>query len=175
MFATDKSGIRFKYESPVTEEISIVPRDEFMATKQVLPGSSPISEAERLGIPNELPLVNTDAFRSSSIAKQNKFWKEVKNRINPENPKIKLKVQDQQNVKEIEDELSSIFAKKMKKDLPVNMATTSSGDIIIIPGNKEEIARTLYGLENKNITLDNGQIVRAHAKDLNNGSGSSPI
>lgn len=29
LFATDKSGIRFKYESPVTKEISIVPREEF--------------------------------------------------------------------------------------------------------------------------------------------------
>ena len=51
LFATDKSGIRFKYESPVTEEISIVPQDDFMSTKQFIPGSRPISEAERLGIP----------------------------------------------------------------------------------------------------------------------------
>lgn len=49
LFATDKSGIRFKYESPVTEEISLVPQNEFMSTKQVASGSRPISEFEKNG------------------------------------------------------------------------------------------------------------------------------
>ena len=42
------------YEAPTIGNLSIIPEDGFMSTKQVIPGSRPISDAERLGIPKSM-------------------------------------------------------------------------------------------------------------------------
>ena len=74
---------------------------------------------------------------------------------------------------EVLQELQNILTKQSKKSTPIQFTTDAEGNMIIIPGNLEEIARYHWGLGNGKIKPGEKLITRGHGVNEQMGLGKS--